>query len=425
MLISCFSVFSYLLVFDSLNILWFFIFSYVYFLKSYLNYYDGFFLTDFNSFSLIFISLWVFIISLRSTKLDNTRKTVLWLIIRTIFTSFLYYNGFMFYLFFEFCFVLIFLFLIGWGIIIERVQASFYMFFYTLVFSLPFLILILEETLYSSINYFLMFYSPKTRFLWVFIILVFVVKLPLFGFHLWLPKAHVEAPVVGSIILAGVLLKLGGFGLIRFYSLVEFIRIKNNLIVIYLILIRILGGVIINCVCLRQTDLKIFIAYSSIVHIRLVYLRAISFRSTGHLGCLLIILAHGFVSPALFYLINLLYRNTYTRSLFSLKGNINLSPSFTLFWFIGVALNFGFPPFISFYREIIITMSLSFLNLFNILIIIIFFFLTGAYCIFMYISVTHGEPKFRNPLKITFLNKIINSVLFFFVLIYPLFFFNL
>jgi len=132
------------------------------------------------------------------------------------------------------------------------------------------------------------------------------------------------------MILAGILLKLGGYGLIRFYGFIEFLRIKNSALIKYLLFIRIIGGVLLNLICLRQTDLKRLIAYSSVVHMSLLFVGIISFRQVGIQGAVLIILAHGFISPALFFLMGVLYSKTHTRSLYSLKGKINISILFTI-----------------------------------------------------------------------------------------------
>lgn len=374
---------------------------------------------DYFSVFIIFITVWVFYFCVFYFKRFISFYYV-WFMFFSLVLCFLMDNFFLFYFFFELVFLLMFVFLLRWGKTIERIQASFYMFFYTFVFSLPFFVFMVYcfNDLMSLSFFSLFLFDNFWRWIFLFVIIVFIVKLPLYGVHLWLPKAHVEAPVTGSILLAGVLLKLGAYGFYRFFP---FLVYFTNCFFFWNIFfyLSLIGGLVVSMVCLRQRDLKIIIAYSSVVHISFIIVGFISFREMGLIGALLILVAHGFISPFLFLGLNYIYEVFNSRRVFLLKGIIVFVPIFCLFWFFGVILNIGFPSFISFFSEILITIGLRFLRIVDWFFILVFFFFCGVYNIYLYVLPSHGGSFFVDSFNFRFEFLFLRFVHFFFILVFP------
>nr|YP_009773395.1 NADH dehydrogenase subunit 4 [Hanleyella oldroydi]QIZ12618.1 NADH dehydrogenase subunit 4 [Hanleyella oldroydi] len=305
------------------------------------------------------------------------------------------------YIFFEASLVPTLVLILLWGYQPERLQAGMYMMIYTVTASLPLLINILF--LYSingHLNMNIMFVNywlsgtASELICWGLFITAFLVKLPLFLVHLWLPKAHVEAPVAGSMILAALLLKLGGYGVLRLLLVLPKMGLLLNN---YITTIALLGGSITSLICIRQTDMKSLIAYSSVGHMGMMMGGSLTNTTWGIKLGMMMMLAHGLSSSGLFCLANLLYEKSNSRSMFISKGFLSLAPASALWWFLLCSLNMAAPPSINLLSELGLIISiLSYSNLFSVTLIMMSF-LSAVYTLILYTNTQHGQnPSFMN-----------------------------
>jgi NADH-ubiquinone oxidoreductase chain 4 len=220
------------------------------------------------------------------------------------------------------------------------------------------------------------------------LILGFLVKFPMYGLHFWLPKAHVEAPVGGSIILASLLLKLGGFGIILVLP-----ASPSCVLTTLLASVRLFGGVCVAVLCTRQRDLKVLIAYSSVRHLRLV-IRCIMMKTLLlFIGAMVIIVSHGLSSPGIFYGAAVLYKRTNSRNIFLNIGGRGAAPAFTLWWFLLAIANIGAPPMLNLIGELVSITGVLTVNLLFCVQTIFLIFLGGAYTLILYASTQRGQKK--------------------------------
>ena len=297
-----------------------------------------------------------------------------------------------FYFFFEWSLIPIFIIIMGWGYQPERLKAGICLIFYTLFTSLPLLVIIL---LRQSETFNLRFYSTvlcnstlgNTEHIIIYIsmILAFLVKFPIWGAHLWLPKAHVEAPVAGSMVLAGVLLKLGGYGLIRLITYYKLRAISN-----YIISLAVVGGGILAIVCTIIGDIKVVIAYSSVVHIALIIAGVISIYWLGVLGGAIVIIAHGVCSSGIFATANIMYERTHSRAIRLNKAALTLSPHISIIWFTLIIANFGGPFTLNLLGEVTLIINLTQISPFSLTAVCLLSFFSAAYSLILYSRAHQG-----------------------------------
>nr|YP_009123715.1 NADH dehydrogenase subunit 4 [Lepas anserifera]AJN90589.1 NADH dehydrogenase subunit 4 [Lepas anserifera] len=361
----------------------------------------SYFLVDSLSWFLIILTLWIILLMLVSSSSyfqagfhSDKFCSVLSMMVVFLVLTFSCYDLLSFYVFFEGSLIPIYMLIVGWGYQPERLQAGIYLFLYTIFASLPLLIsLILMVKVNNSFSMALMsmnklMFTSPLDFWFFFSSVAFLVKLPSFFVHLWLPKAHVEAPVSGSMVLAGVLLKLGCYGLMRIMMFFQgFVYFLSS----FFVSLGLVGGLFVGLICLRQIDLKSLIAYSSVSHMGLLLAGLGSWGIWGFSGSLYMCVAHGLCSSGLFFLSGVVFERSGSRSFSINKGMISIMPSSAFWWFMFSIGNLGAPIVLNLIGELSLIGSILGFSLLSGVILMMFSFVGAAYSLFLFSSTQHGN----------------------------------
>ena len=319
----------------------------------------------------------------------------------------------LFYVFFEAVLIPMFLIIGIWGGK-RRIYASFKFFLYTLLGSVLMLIAIIfiyQKTNSMNINFLQgnYFFSKKVQiYLWLAFFASFAVKIPMWPFHTWLPDAHVEAPTAGSVILAGVLLKMGGYGFIRFS-----LGILPEASAFFMPLIIILSSIAIiytSLVALAQEDIKKLIAYSSVAHMGIVTIGIFIVNQQGLEGAMIQMISHGIVSAALFLCVGVIYDRMHTRNINFYGGLVNKMPKYSIVFMLFVLASIGLPGTSGFIGEFLVILGAFQKNSFIALFAALGIILSAIYMLYLYKKIIFGtleNEKLKEILDLNLREKLI------------------
>ena len=353
-----------------------------------------------DSLSIIFIFLTLFlipiclIISWKSIYYNTKYFFLLFLILEILLINvFCAVDLMLFYIAFESILIPMY-FLIGyWGSRERRMHAAFQFFLYTLGGSL----LMLAALIFCQLNFgstnlhFLtnIVFSPyRELVIWLCFFIAFAVKIPMMPVHIWLPEAHVESATGGSVALAGILLKLGTYGILRF--LIPLLPFGSVFFTPLVYLISFFGVFYASLTTLRQIDLKKIIAYSSVIHMNYLMFGLFAFNLEGLMGSLILMVAHGFVSGGLFVCVGILYDRYHTRLQKPYGGLNYFMPIFSFFFLIFTLANISFPGSINFIGEFLVLLGIFMKNIIIGMLVMFMMIFSTCYALWLYNKIFSG-----------------------------------
>nr|UXX49960.1 NADH dehydrogenase subunit 4 [Chrysotus sp.] len=367
-----------------------------------MNYFGNYFMSisyflgcDLLSYGMVLLSMWIcclMLLASESVEKYNNYKNLFLLnvvmLLLLLLLSFSTMNLFLFYLFFEGSLIPTMFLVLGWGYQPERLQAGMYLLFYTLLASLPMMIGIFY--IYNDINnlnfYFLVNNMYDYDMLYLVMIFAFLVKMPMFLVHDYLK--HMSSSSFWFYNFGWNYIKISGLWFITSFFFFKKFSFKMNFIWVSISLV---GGFFVSLICLRQTDLKSLIAYSSVAHMGIVLSGLMTMTYWGFCGSYTLMIAHGLCSSGLFCLANISYERLNSRSLLINKGLLNFMPSMAFWWFLLSSANMAAPPTLNLLGEISLLNSVISWSWLTMIMIALLSFFSAAYTLYLYSYSQHGK----------------------------------